>query len=81
MAGIVHVEDILLPNGKSKPWDFFTETDLNSNNYLLILGLSLNPLQIDSWRVLVNSTQMSEQTTTNSDFSENILYSNNVEIY
>ena len=40
MAGISKIKDILYPNRKLKPWNFFTEKGLNSNSYLLILGLS-----------------------------------------
>ena len=53
MAGIVKIKDILLPNGKLKPWDFFREKDLNLINYFLIFGLT--KALPDSWRVLVNS--------------------------
>jgi len=40
MAGILNFKDILLPNGKLKPWNFCAEKGLNLNNYLLRLGLS-----------------------------------------
>ena len=40
MAEISKIKDIFLPNGKLKPWNFFTEKGLNLNTYLLILGLS-----------------------------------------
>ena len=32
MAGISKIKDIFLPNGKLKPWNFFTEKGLNLNN-------------------------------------------------
>jgi len=70
MAGIVKIKDVLLPNGKLKPWDFFRVNGLNLINYFLIFGLTKTfP---DSWRVLVNSEyprsrQELEQTATNSD--------------
>ena len=81
MAGMIKIKDILLPDGKLKPWDFFRERDLNANNYFLIFGLSR--ALPDSWRVLVNSenprsTQRQEQTTMNSnlDLTQFILHSN-----
>ena len=40
MAGISRIKDIFLPNGKLKPWNFFSDKGLNLNNYFLILGLS-----------------------------------------
>ena len=49
MAGMIKIKDILLPDGKLKPWDFFRERGLNANNYLLIFGLS-RALTV-SWRV------------------------------
>ena len=45
--------DIFLPNGKLKPWNFFSYKGLNLNNYFLILGL-LKALP-GSWRALLNS--------------------------
>ena len=53
MAGIVKIKDILLPNGKLKPWDFSREKGLNLINYFLIFGLT--KALPDSWRVSVNS--------------------------
>ena len=38
MAGISRIKDIFLPNGKLKPWNFFSDKGLNLNNYFLILG-------------------------------------------
>ena len=53
MAGISRIEDIFLPNGKLKPWNFFSDKGLNLNNYFLILGLS--KALPGSWRALLNS--------------------------
>jgi len=83
MAGIVKIKDILLPNGKLKPWDFFREKGLNLINDFLIFGL---PKALpDSWRVLVNSgyprsPQELGQTATNSDLTQFTLHCNNEEI-
>ena len=83
MAGIVKIKDILLPNGKLKPWDFSSEKGLNLINDFLIFGL---PKALpDSWRVLVNSgyprsPQELEQTATNSDLTQFTLHCNNEEI-
>ena len=72
MAGIVKIKDILLPNGKLKPWDFFREKGLNLINYFLIFGLT--KALPDSWRLFVNSGYprspqelVKKQTATNSD--------------
>ena len=84
MAGIVKIKDILLPNGKLKPWNFFTEKGLNLNNYFLILGLS--KALPDSWRVLINSDNseppdvLEQNITTNSDLTQFVLNCNNEEI-
>jgi len=84
MAGIVKIKDILLPNGKLKPWNFFREKGLNLNNYFLILGLS--KALPDSWRVLINSENsqppdaLEQNTTTNSDLTQFVLNCNNEEI-
>ena len=83
MAGIVKIKDILFPNGKLKPWDFFRERGLNLINYFLIFGLT-KALPV-SWRVLVNSgyprsLQELEKTTINSDLIQFTLHCNNKEI-
>ena len=79
MAGIVKIKDILLPNGKLKPWDFFREKGLNLINYFLIFGLT--KALPDSWRVFVNSGYprspqelVKKQTATNSDLTQFTLH-------
>ena len=56
MAGISRIKDIFLPNGKLKPWNFFSDKGLNLNNYFLILGLS--KALPGSWKALLNSGTM-----------------------
>ena len=76
MAGISSIKDTLLPNGKLKPWNFFSDKGRHLNNYCLILGLS-KALQ-GSWRALLNSgtTCCSQIPDSNStDFTEFILHS------
>ena len=68
--------DIFLPNGKLKPWNFFSYKGLNLNNYFLILGL-LKALP-GSWRALLNSgtvccSQIPDSNST--DFTEFIFHS------
>ena len=76
MAGISRIKDIFLPNGKLKPWNFFSDKGLNLNNYFLILGLS--KALPGSWRALLNSgtTCCSQIPDSNStDFTEFIFHS------
>ena len=65
-----------LPNGKLKPWNFFSDKGLNLNNYFLKLGLS--KALLGSWRALLNSgtTCCSQIPDSNStDFTEFIFHS------
>ena len=76
MTGITRIKDILLPNGKLKPWNFFKEKGLNLNNYFLILGLSKSLPA--SWSALLTSDSTSHSLNPDSflnDFTEYIFHS------